>query len=232
MRQKVFHMGLGMHAVEKSPIPSNRAQTVGEEWANSVSHGIGFIVALIAAPLLLVAAFNRGNGGFLIGAIVFTAATLLVYFASALYHAFPHNRGKAMLQLLDHAAIFLLIAGTYTPFALGPLRGRTGFIILGLVWALAIIGVTLKILHGPERYTRFALALYLGMGWLGLIFLREFAAVVPFSAILWLIAGGLAYTMGVVFFVREHARYNHFIWHLFVLGGTTCHFCAVFSCTV
>jgi len=119
-----------MDTLEKSPIPSNRAQTAGEEWANSVSHGIGFIVALIATPLLLVAAFNRGNGGFLIGAIVFIAATLLVYFASALYHALPYNRGKAMLQLLDHAAIFLLIAGTYTPFALGPLRGRTGLIIL------------------------------------------------------------------------------------------------------
>ena len=219
-----------MDAIEAARITRNRAQSIGEEWANCVSHGIGFIAALVATPLLLLAALKGGNGGFLIGAIVFTAATVLVYFASTLYHACPPNRGKTFLQLIDHAAIFLLIAGTYTPFALGPLRGRTGFIILGVVWTLAIIGVTFKILHGPERYTKLALALYLGMGWLGLAFLHEFAAVVPFSAIVWLIAGGLAYTIGVFFFVREHARYNHFIWHLFVLGGTTCHFCAVLSC--
>ena len=219
-----------MDVVEESGITPNRPQSIAEEWANSVSHGIGFIAALIAAPLLLLAALNRGNGGFLVGTIVFMAATLLVYFGSALYHAWPRNRGKTLLRLLDHAAIFLLIAGTYTPFALGPLRGRTGYIILGVVWALAIIGVTFKIIHGPERYTKLALALYLGMGWFGLAFLHEFAAVVPFSAIAWLIAGGFAYTIGVFFFAREHARYNHFIWHLFVLGGTTCHFCAVLSC--
>jgi hemolysin III len=221
-----------MHSLEGRGITPTRTQSPGEEWANSLSHGVGLFAALIAAPILVLAARDRGHSGILIGKIVFIATTLVLYLASALYHAWPRSRVKSVLQQFDHVAIFLLIAGTYTPFALGPLRGSVGLIILGLTWALAIFGAIMKIRHGPDRYPRLALGLYLGMGWLGLVFLREFAAVVPLSTILWLFAGGLAYTVGVIFFVREHARFNHFIWHLFVLGGTTCHFCAVLSCTV
>jgi hemolysin III len=147
-----------------------------------------------------------------------------------LYHAWPHTSGKSALQLLDHSAIFWLIAGTYTPFALGPLRGVWGWTMLAIIWALAAFGVFLKLTRGATRHRKFALALYLGMGWLALIFIRPFAVAVPHSALLWLLAGGIAYTTGVLFFVNERLRYAHFVWHLFVLTGTGCHFAAVLSC--
>ena len=126
-------------------------QSAREELANSVSHGIGLVAALIAAPILLLVAFQHGSSGFFIGTIIFTAAMMLVYLGSTLYHAWPHTRAKSFLQVLDHAAIFLLIAGTYTPFALGPLRNAGGLIMLGAVWALAIFGVLMKAARGPSR---------------------------------------------------------------------------------
>jgi len=204
-------------------------QSWGEELANSVSHGIGLVAALIGAPILILAAFDHGSG-FFVGTIVFTVTMLLLYLASTLYHAWPQTRAKHILQLLDHSAIFLLIAGTYTPFALGLLRGVVGPLMLGLIWALAIFGVGLKATHGTSRYRGLALALYLGMGWLALIVIRPLSLAVPLSAMLWLIAGGLAYTTGVFFFVYERVRYGHFVWHLFVLTGTGCHFLALLAC--
>jgi hemolysin III len=204
-------------------------QSTSEELANSISHGIGFVAALIGTPVLLLTAFNRG-GGFFIGTIVFTVTTLVLYFGSMLYHAWPQTRTKSFLQVLDHSAIFLLIAGTYTPFALGPLRGALGATILGLVWGLAIFGVAMKATHGTSRYSKLGLSLYLGMGWLGLVAVRPLALAVPFSAVFWLVAGGIAYTSGVLFFVNRRLRYAHFVWHLFVLAGTSCHFAAVLIC--
>ncbi len=204
-------------------------QSPGEEFANSVSHGIGLIGALIGAPVLLLTAFNRG-GGFFIGTIVFTVTMLVLYLGSMLYHAWPQTRTKSFLQVLDHSAIFLLIAGTYTPFALGPLRGVWGDTILGLVWGLATFGVIMKATHGASRYPKLGLSLYLGMGWLGLVAVRPLALAIPFSALFWLIAGGIAYTSGVLFFVNRRLRYAHFVWHLFVLAGTSCHFAAVLIC--
>jgi hemolysin III len=125
---------------------------------------------------------------------------------------------------------FLLIAGTYTPFALGPLRGTGGFTMLGIVWSLALFGVFMKATRGALRYRKLAMTLYLGTGWLGLVFIRPLAQVIPWSAVLWLIAGGVAYTAGTLFFANERLRYAHFIWHLFVLAGTSCHFAAVLTC--
>ncbi len=205
-------------------------QSAREELANSVSHGVGLVAALIAAPILLLAAFQHGSSGFFIGTIIFTAAMMLVYLGSTLYHAWPHTRAKSFLQVLDHAAIFLLIAGTYTPFALGPLRNAGGLIMLGAVWTLAIFGVLMKATRGPSRHPKLAMSLYLGTGWLVLVVIRPLALAIPLSAILWLLAGGIAYTTGVLFFVNKHLRYGHFVWHLFVLAGTSCHFAAVFIC--
>ena len=207
-------------------------QSTGEELANSISHGIGLIGALIGTPVLLLAAFHHGSISFLIGTIVFTLTMLLLYLGSTLYHAWPSTRAKSVLQLLDHSAIFWLIAGTYTPFALGPLRGVWGWTILGIAWALAAFGVFLKATRGAMRHRKLALALYLGMGWLALVFIRPFALAVPLSALLWLLAGGIAYTTGVLFFVNERLRYAHFVWHLFVLTGTGCHFAAVLTCAL
>ncbi|PYJ90829.1 MAG: hemolysin III family protein [Deltaproteobacteria bacterium] len=219
-----------MSAVDEELAVPKWTQSTGEELANTISHGIGLIGAMIGTPILLLAAFHHGSISFLIGTVVFTVTMLVLYLGSLLYHAWPQTPAKSILQVLDHSAIFLLIAGTYTPFALGPLRGVWGWIMLGLIWALAALGVLVKATHGTARHKRFAMALYLGMGWLALIFIRPLALAVPLSVLLWLLAGGIAYTTGVLFYVNRRLRYAHFVWHLFVLAGTGCHFAAVFVC--
>jgi hemolysin III len=219
-----------MNEVGKSQIHLKWDQSLGEELANSISHGIGLLAALIGAPVLMIATWRGGDRLFFIGTTVFVAAMLLVYLGSTVYHAWPRNAFKSALQVIDHSAIFLLIAGTYTPFTLGPLRGAWGWTILALVWALAILGVILKSVSGADRRSRLSLALYLGMGWLILVALQPLSRHVPRAGLLWLVAGGVAYTAGVFFFVKKRRRYTHFIWHLFVLAGTACHFLAVFSC--
>jgi hemolysin III len=207
-------------------------ESTEEELANTISHGIGLACAMIGTPILLLAAFHRGSLFFLIGTIVFTVTMLVLYLGSMLYHAWPQTPAKSILQVLDHSAIFLLIAGTYTPFALGPLRGVCGWTMLGLVWALATLGVFVKATRGAARHKKFAMALYLGMGWLALVFIRPLALAVPLSVVLWLVAGGIAYTTGVLFYARKGVRYSHFVWHLFVLAGTGCHFTAVLICAL
>jgi hemolysin III len=221
-----------MNVVENPLALPKWTQSTGEELANTISHGIGVAGAIIGTPILLVAAFRHGSVSFVIGTIVFTVTMLLLYLGSMLYHAWPQTPTKSILQVLDHSAIFLLIAGTYTPFALGPLRGAWGWTMLGLIWALAALGVWVKATRGTARHKKFAMALYLGMGWLALIFIRPLALAVPLSVVLWLLAGGIAYTAGVLFYARKGVRYSHFAWHLFVLTGTGCHFTAVLICAV
>jgi hemolysin III len=205
-------------------------QSPGEERANSISHGIGLIAALTGTPILLLAARERGSASFLIGMIVFTVTIVALYLVSMLYHAWPRTRGKSLLQLLDHSAIFLLIAGTYTPVALGPLRGFWGSMVLGMVWVLAVFGIIMKATRGTSRHPKLAISLYLGMGWLPLIAIGPLALAIPPSAMVWLVSGGIAYTTGVLFFVNERRRYCHFVWHLFVLAGSGCHFLALLAC--
>jgi hemolysin III len=219
-----------MNVVENPLALPAWTQSRGEELANSISHGIGLAGAMIGTPILLLAAFDHGSTSFLIGTIIFTVTMLVLYLGSMLYHAWPQTRAKSILQVLDHSAIFLLIAGTYTPFALGPLRGVWGWTMLVLIWALAALGVFVKATRGTARHQKFAMALYLGMGWLALVFMRPLALAVPFSVVLCLVAGGIAYTTGVLFYVNRRLRYSHFVWHLFVLVGTGCHFAAVFVC--
>jgi hemolysin III len=221
-----------MNAIDESLPLGNWTQSAGEELANGISHGIGLVGAMIGTPILLLAAFRGGNIPFLIGAIIFATTMLLVYLASTIYHCWPRTHRKSLLQVLDHSAIFLLIAGTYTPFALGPLRGAGGLTMLGIVWALALFGVVMKATRGAVRHRRLAMTLYLGTGWLAVIFIRPLALAMPLSALLCLIAGGIAYTAGTLFFATEKVRYAHFVWHLFVLAGTSCHFAAVFICAI
>lgn len=221
-----------MNAIDESPLLRNWTQSSGEEVANGISHGIGLVGAMIGAPILLLAAFHHGDVPFFIGTIIFTVTMLFVYLASTLYHCWPQTDTKSFLQLLDHSAIFLLIAGTYTPFALGPLRGSFGLAMLGIVWSLALFGVVMKATRGVLRHRRLAMTLYLGTGWIGLTVIRPLALAVPLSALLWLIIGGVAYTAGTLFFANERLRYGHFVWHLFVLAGTGCHFAAVFICAI
>jgi hemolysin III len=219
-----------MNAIDQ-PLPlENWTQSTREEVANGISHGMGLVGAMIGTPILLQAAFHHGNIPFIVGTIIFATTMLLVYLTSTLYHGWPRTHTKSLLQLIDHSAIFLLIAGTYTPFALGPLRGSGGLPMLGIVWALALFGIMMKATRGVLRHRRLAMGLYLGTGWLGLTFIHPLALAIPLSALLCLIAGGIAYTAGTLFFANERLRYSHFIWHLFVLAGTSCHFAAVFIC--
>lgn len=219
-----------MNVVNQSLTLASRTQSAGEELANSISHAMGLVGAMIGTPILLLAAFRHANIFFLIGTVIFTATMLLVYFGSTLYHAWPQTPVKSFLQVMDHSAIFLLIAGTYTPFALGPLRGAGGLIMLGIVWTLALFGVVMKATRGALRHRKLAMTLYLGTGWLGVIFIRPLALAVPWSAVLWLVVGGIAYTAGTLFFANERLRYAHLVWHLFVIAGTGCHFAAVLIC--
>ncbi len=205
-------------------------QSPREELANSISHGIGFAGALIGTPILLLTASNRTGAGFFIGTVVFTLTMILLYFGSMLYHAWPQTRAKSLLRTFDHSAIFLLIAGTYTPFALGPLRGVWGATMFALIWGGAIFGVVMKATRGPERHPKLSMTLYLGMGWLALIAIRPLANAIPVSALIWLVSGGIVYTAGVLFYANRRLRYAHFVWHLFVLAGTACHFTAIFLC--
>jgi len=210
---------------ETVPLP-NRPQSFGEEIANSVSHGVGLLAAGSAIPVLVSSAVRRGSVAGIVGASVFAATVVLLYLTSTLYHALPRNRAKQVFRVLDHSAIFFLIAGTYTPFTLGVLRGPWGWTLFGLVWGLALAGVVLKALAGV-RYPILSTCFYLGMGWLPLIAVKPLWLRVPPAGLLWLLAGGLAYTAGVVFFAAARFRYTHFLWHLFVLAGTACHFIAV-----
>ncbi|MHB1186342.1 PAQR family membrane homeostasis protein TrhA [Thiobacillus sp.] len=206
---------------------SKRVQSREEEIANSLSHGFGLIASLVAAPFLVLRAVRQGEAGFVVGASVFAATMVVLYLASTLYHALPAGRAKSVFRVIEHSAIFLLIAGTYTPFTLGVLRGTWGWSLLGLVWGIAVTGVVLKALN---RLTHPILTtgLYLLMGWLIVIAAQPLSARVPASGLLWLVAGGLAYTLGVFFFALDsRLRYGHFIWHLFVMAGTACHYFAV-----
>ena len=197
-----------------------------EEVANSISHGLGLLLALVALPVLVLAAIEAGNVRFLVGVSVFGGTMVLLYLASTLYHSLTHETAKQLFRLFDHTAIFLLIAGTYTPFALGVLRGPWGWSMLAIVWSLAIIGITLKI-NKRTRHSRISIVLYVIMGWLAVVAIKPILMLIPVPGILLIFAGGLAYTGGLAFFGAHRIRYNHFIWHLFVLAGTTCHFFAV-----
>lgn len=210
----------------KAPEVRERTQSPGEEIANSVSHAVGFLAAIAAAPVLVLSAIRHDGAARITGASVFAAAMVLLYLTSTLYHALPRNRAKRVFQVLDHAAIFLMIAGTYTPFTLGVLRGPWGWTLFGLVWGLALAGVVLSA-TGGVRYPKLRTGLYLAMGWLILVAIKPLWLRLPSWGLFWLFAGGIAYTVGVAFYAAKRVRYSHFVWHLFVIMGTACHFIAV-----
>lgn len=209
-----------------------RVQSLGEEIANSVSHGAGFVAAAIAVPFLMVATVERGAAINIVGAAVFGATMLLLYLASALYHALPAGRAKRVFCKIDHGAIYLFIAGSYTPFALGALHGPWGWTLFGLVWGIAATGVVLKTFDRLV-HPMLSTALYLVMGWLVLVAIVPLTERVQAAGLALLFAGGLAYTAGVVFFAADSRwRYAHFVWHLFVLTGSMFHFFAVLDFAV
>jgi hemolysin III len=206
----------------------DRVLSIGEEIANSVTHGLGLIASIAAVPVLLLKARSSNDPSALLGATIFGLTLILLYATSTVYHALPISKGKQFFRVLDHSAIYLLIAGTYTPFALGPLRGPWGSSLLVVIWTLALIGIASKVLGG-FRLPHLSTALYLLMGWLIVVAIKPLVENVPRAGLLWLAAGGLAYTGGVVFYSMKRVRYSHMIWHLFVAVGSVCHFVAVLS---
>jgi len=206
---------------------SGRAQSRAEEVANAITHGAGLVASLIAVPVLLVRTVPQGDPHLSVGVAVFGATLFLMYLTSTLYHAVPHPRAKHLLRTLDHSAIYCLIAGTYTPFLLGALRGAWGWTLLVVIWLLAALGVTAKWAVG-FRYPRLSTAVYLAMGWLIVVATVPLVRNVSPAGLAWLVAGGLCYTGGVIFHATDQRlRYGHAVWHLFVAGGSTCHFFAV-----
>ena len=204
-----------------------RPQSRGEEIANGVIHGVGLLASIAAIPLVVFASRGPRDAWQIVGGVIFGATLVLLYLASTLYHSLLPGRAKDVVRVIDHSAIYLLIAGTYTPFMLGPLRGPWGWTLLSIIWALALLGITAKITVG-FRFPRLSTVLYLGMGWLILIAIRPLIASIPPAGIAWLVAGGLCYSGGVIFYVTDRRiRYGHALWHVFVLAGSTCHFFAV-----
>ena len=217
-------MGLLVRTVPAAP---RHAQSPAEELANSLSHGLALVAALVGGPYLIMQAARRADAAFVVGTSLFCAAIVVLYLASTLYHALPAGRAKRVFRVIDHASIFLLIAGSYTPFTLGVLRGPWGWALFGVVWGLALAGIVLKSV-GKASHPIFSTGLYLLMGWLVVVAVDPMFAKVPAAGLLWLLAGGLFYTAGVVFYATDsRLRFGHFIWHLFVVAGTTCHYFAV-----
>jgi len=210
------------------PESDDRPQSRGEEFANSVSHGLGALAALIGLPFLIGHALRSSGGAASVaGAAVFGTTAALLYLASTLYHALPRGRAKKALRVAEHSAIFLLIAGTYTPFTLGVLRGPWGWTLLGLIWALAVGGIVLKSIAGV-RYPALSTGLYIAMGWLVIVAIGPLWQRLAHGIFVLVVLGGVAYTAGVAFYALDNRlRYSHFVWHLFVLAGTSFHFFAV-----
>jgi len=197
-------------------------QSRHEEVANAVIHGVGTGLAAAGLAVLVTLAGLHGDVWRVVSFSLYGATLVLLYAVSTLYHAFPWPRVKAVFHRLDHAAIFLLIAGTYTPLALVTLRGTCGWTLFGVEWGLAVVGILVKtLLFG--RFRRVGVAVYIGMGWAAVFAIEPLIATLPLGGLLWILAGGLAYTGGVAFYLWRSLRFQHAIWHLFVLAGSVCH---------
>ncbi len=197
-----------------------------DELASSVTHGIGLGLSIAGFAVLLFLAIVRGGAWQIVSCAVYGVALVCVYACSTLYHGLPSRRVKHVLRIFDHSAIFLLIAGTYTPFLLVNLRGEWGWSLLGTVWGLAVAGIVLKVWF-VDRHPILSTGVYILMGWLALVAVKPLFRAVPAIGLIWLVAGGVMYTVGVVFYAWKRIPYNHAIWHLFVMAGSTCHYIAV-----
>jgi hemolysin III len=199
----------------------------GEEIANAITHGIGLLASVIALPVLVLSAVEQFDAAQVVACSIYGVSLILLYGASTFYHALRNRRAKRLFRTLDHAAIYVLIAGTYTPFALGALRGPWGWSILVTIWGMAVAGIILKTRFG-FGHARLSTAVYLIMGWLAAVAIRPMMQHLSHAGLWWLLGGGLFYTTGVIFFqLDRRMRYGHMVWHIFVLGGSVCHFFAV-----
>jgi hemolysin III len=197
-----------------------------EELANTITHGIGLLLSIAGFGVLLAFAILRGDASHLIACSVYGATLICLYAASTLYHAAVSARLKHALKIFDHSAIYLLIAGTYTPFLLLYLRGAWGWWLFGVIWSLAFAGIIFKFWF-VDHFQHVSTAIYVAMGWLVIIAAKPVLADVPARSLLWLVAGGLLYSLGVIFYAWKRMPYGHVVWHVFVMGGSTCHYFAV-----
>lgn len=205
--------------------------TAREELANSLTHGLGALLSVAGLVVMVVFAARHGDAWQVVSTAIFGTTLVLLYTASTLYHSLRGERRKALLQKFDHAAIFLLIAGSYTPFMLVTLRGPWGWSLFGVVWALAVAGVTIKF-RLAGRFKLVSTLIYVAMGWLVLVAIKPLAAALPVGGMWLLVAGGLCYTGGAAFYLWRRLPYHHAIWHLWVLAGSICHWAAVFCFVV
>ncbi|WP_029684372.1 PAQR family membrane homeostasis protein TrhA [Tatumella saanichensis] len=205
-----------------------KGYSLGEEVANSISHGLGCLFGIVGLVLLLVRAVEDNAGPITITSYsLYGGSMILLFLASTLYHAIPSARAKPWLKKFDHCAIYLLIAGTYTPFLLVGLKSPLAYGLMVVIWALALAGVLFKLTFG-HRFKILSLVTYLLMGWLSLIVIYQLATRLSAASVWLLAAGGIVYSLGVIFYVSRRIPYNHAIWHAFVLGGAICHFCAIY----
>jgi hemolysin III len=201
-------------------------QTSNEELASAVTHGLGAALATAALVVLVVLAGSRGEAWRIVSLAVYGSSLVLMYLCSTLYHSFRNPRLKRYFRLMDHLSIYLLIAGTYTPITLFAMGGPWGWTLFSLIWAMAAGGILAKIFL-LDRLRIVSVLFYLAMGWLILIAVRPMLQLLPMGLIVWIAAGGVFYTIGVIFFALNGLRYNHAIWHLFVLAGSICHFVGI-----
>ncbi len=207
---------------------TKRVYSTKEEIANAITHGIGTGLAIAAMVVLIVFAAIKGNVWHVVSFSVYGSTLVLLYFASTLYHSLTNLRAKGVFHKFDHISIYLLIAGTYTPFCLTALRGWIGWTVLGVVWSCAILGTVLKSISVGKR-VMMSTILYVLMGWVILIAIKPLYNAMPYNGFLLLVAGGISYTLGTIFFIRDKVKYNHSVWHLFVLGGSVLHFFSVLT---
>lgn len=212
--------------MKQSSKSTKQPYSIGEEIANAITHGLGAALGIAALVILVVLAARQNDTWRIVSFSIYGTTLILLYLASTLYHAIQHPGAKRVFKILDHSSIFLLIAGTYTPFLLISIRGGWGWSLFGIIWGLAIVGIVFKAIF-IQKMKKLSLLIYILMGWLIVIVMKPMLNSVPKEGILWLAGGGLLYTGGVVFYANKSIKFGHAIWHLFVLGGSICHFFAI-----
>ncbi|PAB57974.1 PAQR family membrane homeostasis protein TrhA [Anaeromicrobium sediminis] len=200
--------------------------TKAEEITNAISHGIGLLLAIGALVILIIFASTYGDTWHVVSFSIYGATLVILYLASTLYHSFKRGKVKDLFQIFDHSAIYLLIAGTYTPIVLNPLRGPLGWTLFGIVWGLALVGIVFKAFY-VKKFVGISTLIYIVMGWLIIFAFSPLVNSVARISIIFLVAGGITYTVGSIFYVWPKIKYHHALWHLFVIGGSVCHFFAV-----